>query len=67
MTSQVANLLASARVAELHTQADELAMAARPPVRVELPRDPRQANRRLLLLVARERKRSARLLAELGK
>jgi hypothetical protein len=65
--TQVANLLASARVAELRAQADHLASVARPPVRVELPRDPRQANRRLLLLVARERQRSARLLAELGK
>ena len=67
MTTRVANLLASAHVAELRAQADELVAVARPPVRVELPRDPRQANRRLLLLVARERKRNARLLAELVK
>lgn len=66
-TPQAATLLASARVAEMRMHADELAMAARPPVRVELPRDPRQANRRLLLLIARERQRSARLLAELVK
>ena len=67
MKSQVANLLASARVAEMRAQAENLAAAAQPPARVELPQDPRQARRRLLLLVARERRRSASLLAELVK
>ena len=66
MTSRVANLLASARVAELRAQAKELASVARPPGRVEVARSS-SANRRLLLLVARERRRSAVLLAELGK
>jgi hypothetical protein len=65
--TRVANLLASARVAELRAQAENLARAARPPARVELPQDPRQARRRLLLLVALERQRTARLLAELVK
>ena len=65
--TRVANLLASARVAELRAQAENLAAAARPPARVELPQDPRQARRRLLLLVALERQRTARLLAELVK
>ena len=67
MKSLVANLLASARVAEMRAQAENLAAAARPPARVELPQDPRQARRRLLLLVARECRRNASLLAELVK
>ena len=65
--TKVASLMASARVAEMRAQAENLAAAARPPARVELPQDPRQARRRLLLLVARERRRSASLLAELVK
>jgi hypothetical protein len=65
MNRTAANLLASARVAELRAQAEDLAAAARPPARITAPRSP--GNRRLLLLIARERRRSARLLSELVK
>ena len=57
------NLLAASRLAELRQQADELAAVARPPAPIRTS----PANRRLLLLIARERRRIARLLAELVK
>jgi hypothetical protein len=59
------NLLAASRLVELRREADRLAVDARPPGRVVVPRS--KDNRRLLLLVARERRRAARLLAELVK
>ena len=58
------SLMQSARVAELARDADELARLAKPAPRVELPRD--DSGRRLLIaLLARERRRNARLMAEL--
>lgn len=68
MTPQTQAILQSARVAELRAHADELAALARPAPVIEFPRrHPRRDadHRRLLLLLARERRRSTRLIAEL--
>jgi hypothetical protein len=56
------NILASARVAELKLAADKLAAAARPPAVVAITHDPARDRRRLLLLLAHERARNAKLL-----
>lgn len=58
-------ILASARVAELRLSADEIAAASRGLGSIELTRDPIRDRRRLLALLARERRRNAILLAEL--
>jgi hypothetical protein len=68
MSSQLQTILQSARIAELKAQADELAALVRPPPVVEIARSPRGTDyRRLLLLLALERRRNARLAAELVK
>jgi hypothetical protein len=54
-------ILQSARIAELKEQAAEVARLARKPPAVELPRDAR-SHYRLLLLLARERRRNMRLV-----
>jgi hypothetical protein len=59
-------ILQSARIAELQTQANDLAVLVRPSPVVEISRH-RTDHRRLLLLLAYERRRSARLIAELVK
>jgi len=56
------SLLASARVAELKHGAAELSAAARPPARLALERDPARARHALMLLLARERRRNAKLV-----
>jgi hypothetical protein len=66
MTPQA--ILRSARIAELHAAASALAEACKRPAPVILPRLSSSArDRRLLLLLARERRRNARLVAELVK
>jgi hypothetical protein len=61
-------ILQSARIAELHAQANELAALIRPSPVVELRSARRNTDhRRLLLLLAYERRRNARLAAELSK
>ena len=57
-------ILRSARIAELHARADEVAALCRPAATVELPRSGND-RRRLLMLLARERRRSKRLVDEL--
>ncbi len=56
------NILAHARVAELHSSADELAAAVRPPPRIALTREPVRDRRLLLELLAVERRRNAKLI-----
>jgi hypothetical protein len=56
------SLLASARVAELKHAAAELSSATRPPARVVLTREAERDRRRLLMLLARERRRNAKLV-----
>jgi len=65
MTPQT--ILQAARVAELRALASSTATLCRPPAAVELPRtrDGNSGRRLLLLLLARERRRNARLVAEL--
>lgn len=68
MTPQAQTILRAARVAELKATASSVAALCRPPAAVELPRSTRDGNsgrRLLLLLLARERRRNARLVAEL--
>jgi hypothetical protein len=68
MTPQLQTILQSARIAELRAAANALAMACKRPAPVILSRLSSSArDRRLLLLLARERRRSARLVAELMK
>jgi len=70
MTPQAQTILRAARVAELKATASSVAALCRPPAAVELPRAHRDGNsgrRLLLLLLARERRRNARLVAELVK
>ena len=58
-------ILQSARIAELRDRASSVASLCRAPAAVELPRThPRDGNsgRRLLLLLARERRRNASLV-----
>jgi hypothetical protein len=66
MTPQMQSILQNARIAELHAQANELAVLVRPSPVIEISRH-RTGHRRLLLLLAYERRRSARLIAELAK
>jgi hypothetical protein len=69
MTPQAQTILRAARVAELKATASSVAALCRPPAAVELPRHTRRdgnsGRRLLLLLLARERRRNARLVAEL--
>jgi hypothetical protein len=51
----------AARIAELKMQVDEVAKLARKPPTVELPRGDRSRHR-LLLLLARERRRNMQLV-----
>jgi hypothetical protein len=68
MPLQVQTILQSARIAELQMQANELAALVRPAPVVEIPRTRRGTDhRRLLLLLARERRRNVRLVAEFAK
>jgi hypothetical protein len=68
VTPQTQAILQSARIAELRVAANALAAACKRPTPVILPRMSSSArDRRLLLLLARERRRSARLVAELMK
>jgi hypothetical protein len=55
-------VLQSARVAELRMAAEEISALCRRPVAVSLPRLPSSDRRRLLLLLAHERRRNARLV-----
>jgi len=55
-------ILASARVAEMKAAAVELSAAGRPPARVALTRDLVRDRRRLLVLLAHERRRNAKLV-----
>jgi hypothetical protein len=67
MTKPLANeILRSARIAELHDSVSEVAKLAKA-VSFELPRNDKRARARLIRLLARERKRSAKLIAELIK
>lgn len=67
MSSQIQTILQSARIFEMQTQANELAALVRPaPVVVSASRRGTD-HRRLLLLLARERRRNVRLAAELVK
>jgi|KBSMisStaDraftv2_1062788.scaffolds.fasta_scaffold02656_13 hypothetical protein len=67
MTPQAQTILRAARIAELKASASSVAALCRPPAAVELPRsrDGNSGRRLLLLLLARERRRNARLVAEL--
>jgi hypothetical protein len=69
MTPQVQAILQSARIAELRDTTSSVARLCRPPGAVELPRhgDGNNGRRLLFLLLARERRRNARLVAELVK
>jgi len=68
MTPQVQAILQNARIAELRAAANALAVACKRPTPVILPRMSSSArDRRLLLLLAHERKQRARLIAELAK
>ena len=70
MTPQAQAILQSARIAELRESATAVATLCKPPAVVELPRtrdDGNSGRRRLFLLLARERRRNARLVAELVK
>jgi hypothetical protein len=68
MTPQTQAILRSARIAELKAQANELAALVRSPPVVEIRASRRGADhRRLLLLLALERRRNVRLAAELAK
>lgn len=62
------NIRRAARIAELRENAKDLAKAARPPAVIAVTRTRRGVDpHRLLLLLAQERRRRARLLAELVK
>jgi len=67
MTPQAQTILRAARIAELKASASSVAALCRPPAAVELPRsrDGNSGRRLLFLLLARERRRNARLVAEL--
>jgi hypothetical protein len=71
VTPAAQSILSYARVAELHRQADELAAVVRPSPMVQVARPSsrrgRHDHRRLLLLLAHERRRNAHLIAELVK
>jgi hypothetical protein len=62
MTSLQQAILQNARVAELRANAKEVATLCKSPPAVELPRSPTD-RRRLLALLARERRRNVRLVA----
>lgn len=62
MTPLAQNILAHARVADMHAAADELAAAVQSPPRVVLTRDPKRDRRILLALLAYERRRNATLV-----
>ena len=64
MTPQAQTILRAARVAELKAAASSVAALCRAPATVELPRtrDGNSGRRLLLLLLARERRRNARLV-----
>jgi len=67
MTPQT--ILQGARVAELRRRANALAVLVRPPPTLRSPRSAARRGlerRRFLLLLAHERRRSARLIAELA-
>jgi hypothetical protein len=67
MTPQAQTILRAARIAELKAAASSTAALCKPPAAVELPRsrDGNSGRRLLILLLARERRRNARLVAEL--
>ena len=64
MSRLAQSLLVSARIAELEREVDELARAAAPAPRVELPPGA-SGRRRLIAMLAHERRRNAKLVAEL--
>lgn len=61
MNSRAQAILQSARIAELRFAAAEVAALCRPAVAVELPRN-HSDRRRLLMLLAHERRRNAKLV-----
>ena len=63
LSSPTLAIFRAARIAELKMAAQEVARLCRPPAPVSLPSDRLSAQRRLQLLLAAERRRSARLTA----
>ena len=59
------SLLASARVAELKHVAAETSSSARPPLRIALAHNDARARRKLMMLLASERRRNAKLVGML--
>jgi hypothetical protein len=65
MSTEQQQILRSARIAELRVTTANVAALCKQPAAVELPADNRDGRRVLLQLLARERRRNAKLVEQL--